>query len=288
MSIGRAVDRINERVSETTTSDAIAYLPSGFTNVRKALKTLARMKKHWKIDVVDETDKYKVCFGEGLLEVDVNKEHWADFMAKVLGKKKVVHAGNFEVDLGGYLKEAKDDDIRQASAEFEKSLYRVLMKDPIKQAGENIAIWNKTVQKLKNSTGANVMIKFEDMKNDVKGVTSSVQTIYEEDRGMLELLTSALQQLRPLGTFEPFDKYEYFVGTRIESTWQKIPLAYETFVDMSFVPHEHIVCEEREVLDELQGVKGIRVATNTIFPTGKQFTAKQIKAVRDAIDDTAT
>jgi len=285
MSVGKVFDHIRKQVTdETTTSDAITYLPSGFTSVQKALKTLSRLKKHWKIDVIGEGNGYRVLFGD-VLEVAVANEHWSDFAEKVLRNKRVSYAGSFEIDLGGYLKEAKEDDIAKAAQAANKALFAIFLKDPIKSAGDNIATWNQMFSFIKYSTGNNVLIRFEAMSRDIKELTKKLDHLYSDDRGMLELLSSTISQQRPLGTFEGFDNAEFLIGSRIESTYNKIPLAYETLVDMSFVPREHIVIQDKEVLDNIEGTAGVRVATNTVFPTGKQFTKKHFQAVKNAIDD---
>jgi len=287
MSVGDMIESLRRPTEETTTSDAITYLPSGFTNVKTALKTLSRMKKHWKINVIGENGNYKVHF-DNVLEVSVQGEHWADFMNNILGKKKIVYTGNFEVDLGGYLKEAKDEDISKAGRELHDALYKMLLEDPIKKAGSNIADWNQTFRKIRSSAGDNVLIKFDTMRNDVQALAKKLGNTYSDDRGMLELITSAINQKRPLGTFEGFDQHEFLAGTRIESRYEKVPIAYEALVDMSFIPREHIVIQDQDVLDELQGTKGIKIATNTVFPVDGQFKRKHFEAVKNAIDDSIT
>ena len=283
MPVNDIIDKL--RQDETTTSDAIAYIPSGFSTMSRALKTLSRMKKHWKIDIEEGEEQYRVRFDDNVLEVTVVKEHWMDFMQRVLGVA-ATPAKAFTLDIGQYLKEAKDEDLGKAGRELHTSLYSMLVKDPIKNAGGNISAWNNTFKHLRHSTGNNVLIRYEKMNDDVRALYNSLRKMYDDDLGTLELLSSALDEQRPLGTFEGFDQKEFLIGTRIESSHEGVPIAYETLVDMTFVPREHIVIQDQDVLDELEGTKGLKIATNTVFPTGKTFSPKHFKAVKDAIDDT--
>ena len=284
MSIHNATERIKKALNDTTTADNITYLPSGFASAKKALKTLSRMKNKWKIEIIGEGNGYHVRFGN-VLGFSVANELWEDFAKNVLGDQKIVYSDSFEIDLGRYLMEAKEDDVASASKEVTDALYKVLLKDPIKSAGANIAVWNNLFPKIRYSTGDNVLIKFETMQQDVKALLKKISLVYSDDRGMLELISSTLEQLRPLGTFDGFASTEFFIGTRIESMYQKIPIAYETLVDMSFVPREHVVIKDQDVLDNIAGTPGVRVATNTVFPTGKQFDKKHFQAIKNAIDD---
>jgi hypothetical protein len=72
-----------EKVDELTDSSAIAYLPSGFRSVQKALKTLSKMKKDWNVQVIEQEGR-RIVDLEGQLEIVVDNNDWDDFVERKL------------------------------------------------------------------------------------------------------------------------------------------------------------------------------------------------------------
>jgi hypothetical protein len=286
MSVGKMVDRMNQIVNETTSSDAIAYLPSGFTSVKNALKTLSRMKKYWKINIVTDSKmmEHLVHF-EDALTVRVPQADWQHFKENILKGHKIIFTGAFDVDLGGYLKEAKDEDLATAGQELKSAIMSMVKQQPISQIDQNVQSWKSVFPTIKHNTSDKVLLKYEALDDDVKRLVQGLATTYGDDRGFLELVTSTIAERRPLGTFDIFDNHEFLIGTRIESRYELVPIAYEIFVDMAFVPREHIILTEQDVLDELAGTPGMKVAGNTVFPKGRFFKKKDFENVKVAIDD---
>jgi len=284
--IKEIADGIIKRVQEVTTSANIAYLPSGFTTVKKAIKALAKKKQKWGINIIDDqlSESYVVCF-EDALNVKVQKKWWKDFLRRILGKDSVVFTDKFMVDLGGYVKEAQEEQMSDLFKELKQALSGLLVQEPISTIDADIMTWLKYFGRRRYTTSASTMLKYESLDRDLSNLVKQLQTAYKDDRGTIEMIIAAVKERRPLNVFDVFSRYNYLIGSRIYSVREGVGLSFEAYVDMAFVPAESIIVDDKKVASELDDYGIVKVANSVIFPRGKTFRRKYFKLLRGDIDD---
>jgi len=280
------VTRIQKRVEETTYSDNIAYLPNGFSSVSKILKNLAGKKKQWNITVHETDDNYEVAM-EGELKVVVPVKYWADFKARVLTDERY-DSNAMVIDLSDTLAEAADDKMDKLYTKLKNSFTSLMDKLPISEVRAHAAIWGQLFGVAHYSLAKGTLFQLDSSKVLQAGIESIIKRVrgnYTEDRGSIEMIISAINQERPLNTFDVLDEYEILVAARIHSKYNGVAMVYEGGVTMTFVPFERVYLTNKDVLDEIATYKDVRVAKNVIYPVGKTFDRKFFKNLKASIDD---
>jgi hypothetical protein len=283
MSVIKLSERIIERMNETTTSDAIDFLPTHLGAVQGSLRKLAKKKNKWQLSVLDHQDKYKVRF-ENMLEINVRKEHWQEFMNSVLGKDSVVFTDIFEIDLSSHLKEGKDKDMAKLFNELETALLKLTITPPVGDMDGDFDLWEKTFGGGSYSTPKTVLLPLNDYLVAIRKLMKELKIVYKDDRGSVEMLIASLGDKRALNSFSIFENYDYLSGITIISNYHGIGVTFEALVDMAFVPSYQISVDDMDAAYELDGEKDIKVVQNRIYPRGKRFPSKVFKQIKDAID----
>jgi hypothetical protein len=65
-------------LNETTGSDAVSFIPAHLGVVKAKVADLAKKKKDWKIEILEQDDLREVSF-EDSLHIVVPNEHWDSF-----------------------------------------------------------------------------------------------------------------------------------------------------------------------------------------------------------------
>jgi len=280
------VNRVQQILKETTYSDNIAYLPNGFSSVSQILKNLAGKKKQWKITVHENEDSYEVAL-ENELKVTVPVRYWADFKARVLTDERY-NRDTMVVDLSDTLLETSDDKVDKLYTKLKRGLTNLMNKSPISEVRAHATIWRQLFNVAHYSLAKGTLFRLDSSKDLQAGIESTVNRArghYLEDRGSIEMIISAIDQERPLNTFDVFDEYEILVATRIHSKYSGVDMVYEGGVTMAFVPFERVYLTNTEVQDEIGVYKDVRVAKNVIYPVGKTFDRGFFKNLKASIDD---
>lgn len=276
-------NKIIQSVNETTTTANIAYLPSGFVPVRKALATLAKKKKKWNIQILDDlvNESYIVKL-EDALSISVKKKDWVSFQENIKGR--IVSGDTYMIDLGGFLNEQNENDLRALFKELEGELYGMLVVPPVSTIDNDISTWLRKFKVTSYQTSDNTLLKYETLEKDMKLLIKSIESSYGDDRGSLEMLISSLEQKRPLGTFDNFDNHEYLIGSSMRSSYGKIVLTFECYVNMSWIISERVIINDDEIADQMEGYPTVKIVNGVMYPKDKTFKASILKALKDEID----
>jgi len=280
MSIADMVNSIIEGLEEMTSMANIAYLPSGFVDVKKALKTLSKQKKDWDLEILEDDEEYNLNFEGGLI-ITVPKEHWEDFNTKF---GSPLESG--VLCLGSFLSEALDDDIKKLAVEFKSELNKMLGKEPFKTVKQQIVKWIATFPRHGFDTTDDCPIFYHTTSKCIQLLTDRTLRAYGDDRGYLEVLINAIKENQPLNAFEGFKDDSYLYCGIVKSTYENVRMTYETHVNLAFEVDTSIYIDNIDVVDELEAdVKTIKAVKNMIYPMGNRFEKRFFKRIKDTIED---
>ena len=283
----RLVERINEETAGGMVGPAtamgnpsVAYLPGGYATAKNMIRSLAPVKKKWKITVLENEDDYNVMF-EDALNIVVPKLVYDEFNDKVIAVK-----GKKGIDLAEMISEARSEDIHKLYARLAHVL-KVDMREN-RQVKRTLVLMNYWLSVFKSSQflpmSGQVAIQLNTYETSVRGLARRIQNIHTDDIGTLEMMIKTIQDDRPLNAFEPFQEYDYLIGCRIQSTYEGIVLVAEFTVNMGMVATNSIYIESQAVLDELEAYRTVKVVKDMVFPVGEMFKPALFNNIRDAID----
>lgn len=251
-------------VREDTTMGDVAYLPSGFTSVRNSVRSLARKKKEWNIELLEDENGTKVLF-EDELSIYVPRECWEDFCMMF---DEPLHGGH--VNLHRHLKEAMGAELSNQREELKPALTKLFDSKRFRVVERSANNWRSRFGSSQSQTPDSVIT----VENKTRGIQKLVGELYKHygnDLGNLDLLLEAIYKQKPLNSFKVFSTYDFLYGTRIYSSYEGIEMIYEGTLDMSYMLSESIAINDEEVLDELQDYGDVKIVRNIIYPTGDSF-----------------
>jgi len=97
-------------------------------------------------------------------------------------------------------------------------------------------------------------------------------------------LIRAIEEDRPLNTYEPFSEYEYLAGIRIQSEYAGIIMILELTLNMMMMPTQSLYIESAEVLDELENFRTVKVLKDIVMPVGLMFAPGMFSGIQTIID----
>jgi len=212
-------DKVLYKTNEATTMSDIAYLPSGAGAVKAAIKSLARMKQDWGIEILDSSEGRRVMF-EDQLSIFVPHCYWNDFSSMFDESLDNGHVG-----LGRYLREAMDEELKRLQGELKPAIAKMLSEDVFKQLDKSVNVWRARFG-IKDYQTSGVLVMVEDRERDIQKLIAGLIKVYGEDRGNLELLLGSISGDKPLNTFKLFRDKDYLYGTRILSVYQGVSLVF--------------------------------------------------------------
>ena len=285
-----ALERLIEeskKLDEETTSANIAFIPGGFSPVKKKLKRMGKKKKKWKLQYLECQDRYKLNF-EDFLMVEVKKENWEEFKSEFLDGN-VIFENGMTIDLTPYYKEASLDEAMKETmgklrSDLQKAFLNTLNSDPVKWIVEDTLLWKKKFRVLQQDVPKNTVIDMRMIGNSIAKAVRNIYRYYKEDRGNIEMIIDALNEQLPLNSFEAFQDYDNLAGTTIRTREGDISVVFSATVSISFVPSEQVYVLDKEILEEFKNDPTVQVADNKIFPRGKRFDRAFFDKLEDAID----
>jgi len=266
-------------VAEETTSGDIAYIPAHLgAVVSPALKVLKKKKKKWKVEVKEDVlaKMFVVSLEDGLV-IRVNEDDWTAFQEE-FGSYGVI-------DRDGYfLFEAQEDN---AYLNLKRSFSRCLIRGAPKDIQANLSKWMLVARGGNYVTPEAAMVRRESWQANIKSAVKDIWDVYADDKGAIEMIVGSLDDNRPLGGFEVFDRYTDLFSGAIRSNLGGVIATYTGRVDLNFVPSEVITLRNAATseLDEVDEIDGVKVAGMNIYPTGKMFSSAMLKAIVDGILD---
>lgn len=270
-------------LNETTTADAVSFLPAHLGVVKARVADLAKKKKDWKIEILEQDDSKEVQFEDDLC-ILVPNEHWESFCAIFDGSV----SNNTYLNLGSLLNETLDDEMHDLRQELRVSLAHMYDGDEFRKLNSISGIWKwrfgatsyETKKKL------SLAVTQENRTKDIQKLYDRLLEVYGEDRGNLEMLVEAIREKSPLNTFRVFKGYEYLYGTRIRSKYHGVDLYFEALVDTTYHHSETIYCNDSNLLDKIEEesdeVKRVR---SVLYPKGGVFTNRFFRVLADTIED---
>ena len=273
------MNKLNETVAETTVSANVAYLPGGFSKVSSALKTLARAKTKWKIEVLEDADEFNVQFEQDL-GIKIPRQHWQSF-SNDFGE--ILQTG--VLSLESQLKEAEEDNQEKLLVELKSNFLKLLSRDPIKTIDQQISKWVSLFPKSTSQASTGSAISAKSSRKDIELLVGKLSRVYKDDTGYLELLTTALKNKEPLNAFEELKKYDYLYATKIKSVYEGVHMKLQGDINLSFDLNMSIYIENQQVLDELGDAKSVKVVGKQVLPVGNRFPKRFFKYLKDTIID---
>jgi len=205
--------------------------------------------------------------------------------------------GNTSIDYipGGLKKKKKKDELKeQLSAEIHSSyakMMRVLAIDlrenkSVKRTIYLLNYWLHIFPKSQYLPLSNeAVLDLGNYDKSVVKLLDRIKNIYAEDVGSLQMLYTAIREDRPLNAFAPFSDYDYIVGVRVQTEYEKIRMVLEMTINTALVPTNTLYIESQDTLDELKAYRTIKVVKNTVFPVGQFFQPSIFSNIRNIIDD---
>jgi hypothetical protein len=270
-------------LNEATTISDIAYLPSSVGAVKAALQSLAKMKKDWGIEILEDKEGKKVVF-EDAVSIYVPHTCWNDFSTLFdWNDQKTV------VGLQRYLAEAFEKDLQMLQSELKVALTRMFSSEPFEALNMDVDLWKARFGVVKRDAVNKVAVSVEYKEKDIEALDAMLQQSFKDTRGNFEMLINALRNQEPLTAFKVFQKYSFLYGTRLYSKLDQINLIYEAVIDFTYLPQLSIMIDDQDVVDAIEEqVRDIKVVKNVIFPQGNSFgnaTFREIQMVIENIDE---
>ena len=237
-----------ENVNEQTAMTNIAFLPVQLGSTIKAISGLARRKKNWRIEILEDGDGKIVVF-EDALRIHVPHMYWKNFV-EVFNRE--ITSGD-ELNLSSILNEEKKilqeqlgKDIEDLKSELASAVESIIIEPPVRKIIEHHSIWHTLFKVQAHKTPKTVLIKGESKTEDIKKLTRRLWDAYGDDKGYLELLIDALKNKEALGSYEVFKEYTFLYGTRLQSNYNEVNLIFEASCDLSFVETETIYVDDEQ------------------------------------------
>jgi len=270
---------------ETTTGDAIAYLPSGFTDARGYLRGLADKKKLWGIQILDMSPTSTHVKFEDALTFKVRKRHTNHFFSNVLGIAPVV-TPNATVTLEGLVNEAKggDGSVIQLISELRATLMSLRFSEPYSLVVGDVKSWWAYFPKSNLVKVDSALVDLNHVTDSVDKVMGDVRAKYD-DRGYLEMVLSSLDSGTSLAVYPVFSEKENLLGARMVTTYNGVVLQFEAYCSVEGVPSERLVIDDEDVLELLSNDKNVMIVKHTIYPKGKIFGYNFIRKLKTLVKE---
>ena len=254
---------------EATSMDAVSFIPAHIGVVRDKVKSLAKRKQKWGLEILEDDDGNKDVRIEDVLRIIVPKEHWDGFQEMFIGELK----NDSELNLKDLLTEAMEDELKKLQADFKPALLEMYNEQRFSSLDKTIKVWQARfgINRIVTNRGK-VIVTSEHKGRDVQQLYGKLLRVYEEDRGGLEMLIADMENSRPLGAYDVFKKYDYLYGSRAESDHLDVRLIFEANIDMAFMVKQSIYVDNEEVLDEIEDeVATVKRVGNVIYPSNEVF-----------------
>ena len=272
---------INNIINEVTTSADIAFLPSGFVDVKKKLETLARLKKDWNVEILERDYGYEVDF-EGKLKVIVERGYFPVFCKDVLDCEKYV-APKMTVSLYKHIKEAVDKRIIGVYEELRGKLLGMLVEPPVSYSDEDAFEWERVFGVKSYLTPPTVLLRLEKLEEDIEVLIGRIRGRYGNSIGEIEKIIDAIEDKRNL-SFEFAGRN--LIGTKVQSEYKSVELIFTDEVSFAWKLSEDIEIGDTVLLDQISGeLKGVKVSKNKIYPVGGRFARGFFSELRSLIKE---
>jgi hypothetical protein len=270
-----------------TTSSNIAYLPGGFTTVSKSLQGLAKKKKDWDIEVLENGDDYDVNFDKEL-GVKVKKEHWPEFLSHTkeslgdFAKVRKVRGA----DLGHFLKEAIQEEVDILLGELREALLDKLKVSEVRNASMCASYWESVIKPTYIAKDPRAAFGYNTMVADVDGLIKEAAKEYAGDVGGLQELIHKIQENKSLSGVDIFKKYPFLFSVNMVSGRKGGKIVFEATVDIRGNKFISVITKDKELLERLSELPGMRFfgLRKMVAPKGGIFSRRDVESIKECID----
>ena len=267
-----------EQINETTTMDAISFIPSQMGVVQSALSKLAQEKLDWDIEILEGEEGHDVNIG-GRLRVSVPIKDWEEFTS-LFGR-------DIRQDKSINLKGGYNEAITMGPPKFRNALRRAfhgVFKQRKVQAFEGImARWLSEFPQSLYLTGKTPAICLETRKKDITNLIHAVVKQHEsvQDR---EAFLLKLKETKELEQDPVFKSHPWFAGTRISSVYGGVSMVFEGSLGYDGNVAISVLIHDPEVVEAVahKGLHGVRI--KNLFCTTERNT-KLIGVIKATIDE---
>lgn len=267
---------LHRPLNEETTMSNIAYLPSGVGAVSIALKSLAKLKKDWNIEILEDAKGKKVVF-EDQLSIFVPLQWWSEF-----GKMFESPLEKGSISLLSYLAEAMADELEDKKGNLKTSILRLFDEKLFKVAEKSANVWRSEFG-IKKILPADVVVEASQKERSIRKLIHNLDYKYADARGQIDLLIEAIGNRSALSAFDIFKDKDFLYGSRILSEYAHVKMFYEYTVDFAYMLKQSILVEDEIVLGELEGNKNVRIVKHTIYPAGQVFENGFFRVLKDTV-----
>ena len=285
--VNKALENVKDILTETTTQDAVSFLPTHLGMVKARIADLAKKKKDWQIEIL-ETDNDKEVQFENELRVIVPNEHWESFCSIFDGTLD----NNAYLNLRSLLNETMEEEMQDLRRELRVALAHLYDEAEFRKLNHSSGTWRWRFGVQSYDTkkkGLSTPVTQENKGEDIQNLYKRLLEKYGEDRGNLEMLIEAVKDKTPLNTFEIFRRYDFLYGTRIHSRYEGVDLYFEATVDTTYHLSQTIYTNNKELLNKIpEESREVKVVRSVLFPKGGVFTSRFLRVLSDTIEDLGT
>jgi hypothetical protein len=168
--------------------------------------------------------------------------------------------------------EAVSVDLKRLRSDLKKELIKLFNDEAFLLMVNHYDVWRSTLG-VKNHRTAKVTVTIENSERDIQRLYGQLLREYGDDKGNLEMIIAAIQDRRPLGQFDVFNKFSNLFGTRVESVFGGITLVYEGTIDFIYDNSESVYIDDNEILDSAEEMfgKAVKRSRNLLYPVGGKF-----------------
>lgn len=256
MNYNHLISQIESKIAETTTMDAITYLPSQVGAVKAKIDALAKKKKEWKIEILETEDGYEVQF-EDALKVHVPRSFWEEFrnLAGITERVSLNESKLFE--------DEKEDQTKHLLKRIEKLIGVFFTRRPFLACSEIYSIWKNRFRGT-DQIHQDAVVNITKVARDQKKLLSTIKKEYGDDVGYLEMLIEAMSQNRGLSAFAGFMGYTYLYGGKSSTRFGVLEVGVTQSLQLTI----KISIKDEELLQEIKNrFPSITVDKNTIYPS---------------------
>lgn len=267
------------RMDEETVSGNIAFIPGQFASVEKLMKDLAKAKREYNIEVLESDASFTLTF-EDEVRLVVPKPAWSEFLENF---NRYVHtigseAGVYPVDLGGFLAEGVEDEVKG----LKESLVALLSESVI---GKSLAYVQESLEHIQRlfpgQTIATESATFP--RRSVIDVAEELVKELGEDLGGMQMVMDALEQGQDASDTPVFERCPFVWG--VTHVWEKngLSLAFESFVGKDYIPLASVQVKDVELRESLRSVAGLRTLKDLVVAESGVFDYSALERIKEAV-----
>jgi hypothetical protein len=282
--VDKVLRNIRNDIFETTTQDAVSFLPAHLGMVKAKIADLAKKKKDWKIEILEDDTNKEISF-EDELRIVVPNEHWESFCSMFDG----VLDNNAYLNLRSLLNETMEEEMQDLRRELRVALAHLYDESEFRQLNQSSGSWRWRFGVVSYDTKKKkkgVVVTQENRAEDIQNLYGRLLDVYGEDKGNLEMIIEAIKDKSPLNTFRVFKNYDFLYGTRIHSRYERVHLYFEAIIDNSYHLSQTIYTTSKELLNKIEEESNeVKVVRSVIYPKGGVFNSRFLRVLSDTIED---